>query len=77
MSLVLQLWLAIFWSWLVTDGDDEADKYDYVRVLQQTHNDDATDGDCEAENNKYIRVVQQMHADDATDGDDEADKRTI
>ena len=77
MSLILQLWLpllAISWSWVVTDIDDEADKYDYIRVLQQTHNDDATDGDCEAENNKYIRVVQQMHADDATDGDDEADK---
>ena len=47
---------------------------DHIRVLQQTHNDDATDGDDEADNNNYIRVVQQMHDDDAIDGDGEADK---
>ena len=41
MSLVLQLWLpllAISWSWVVTDGDDEADENNYIRVVQKMHN---------------------------------------
>ena len=58
MSLALQLWLpllAISRIIVVTDGDGEADKYDYIRVMQQMHNEDATDEEGEAD-----RVVQ-MH----------------
>ena len=31
------------------DGDCEADKNNYIRVVQQMHDDDATDGDGEAD----------------------------